>query len=784
MNGMRDEERRWWTRNGNDASAPRNFESRCSNFLHSRLVFSELWKASPLAVEDMPEKVKRRRLSQDGTFEALPANDGSVEKTPAAEKKDQRRSLFVRSLPASVTTERLTEHFSQSYPLKHATVVTDHQTKISKGYGFVTFADPEDAQTAALELDKSTLDGRQIRVEVAEPRHRELTGDGSTVPLKKSEQLKAEREKKQAETLPPKLIVRNLPWSVKEGEDLAMLFRSYGKIKQAYVPKRGPKAQTGFGFVVIRGRKNAEKAIAGVNGKEVDGRTLAVDWAIDKETWVNLQNSEQSEAINKTNKEDDGRKSAGNGVAEDDDDKSLELEESEAGDADGGVDIDSMEDVSHNVVSEDKDEDAENEAGEQNNTTIFVRNLPFTCTDEVLSEHFSRLGPVRYARVVVDPETERSKGTGFVCFFNESDAKSCVKKAPKHQTLNSTTDSKPGRGEQMTHSVLQSEASDPTGHYTLAGRVLQIASALSKAEAGKREADGSAKRDVRDRDKRRLYLLSEGTIPRGSKLYESLAPTEINIREASAKQRQKLIKSNPSLHLSLTRLSVRNVPRSVTSKDLKQLAREAVVGFAMDVKAGLRDPLSKEEIRRGGEADREAERERRRKGVGIVRQAKIVFETREGEKMREDSSGGRSRGYGFVEYIGHRNALMGLRWLNGRAVGGSDGDRKKRLIVEFAIENAQVVGRRTEREKRERDPERKFGTRVKPKGKDATVSGSKKDVKKQGKREGFNQSKKRKWVDEKVGKKVAEPVQQEDKNKVAMRNRIIGRKRAMRTSRK
>ena len=740
-----------------------------------------------MAVADMPEKVKRRRLSQDGTFQALPATDGSAENTPAIQKKDQRRSLFVRSLPTSVTIERLTEHFSQSYPLKHATVVTDHQTKISKGYGFVTFADPEDAQAAAAELDKSTLDGRQIRVEVAEPRHRELAGDRSNVPLKKSEQLKAEREKKQAETLPPKLIVRNLPWSVKEGEDLALLFRSYGKIKQAYVPKRGPKAQAGFGFVVIRGRKNAEKAMAGVNGKEVDGRTLAVDWAVDKETWVNLQSGEQSEEINEINREDGGRQSAGNGVDDEDDYKSPELEESDAGDADDGDDVESMEDVSQN--GEDEDEDAESEAaseGEQNNTTVFVRNLPFTCTDEVLSEHFSRLGPVRYARVVLDPETERSKGTGFVCFFNESDAKSCVKNAPKHQNPASITDSKPRRGEQMTHSVLQNEASDPTGHYTLDGRVLQIARALSKMEAGKREAEGSAKRDVRDRDKRRLYLLSEGTIPRGSKLYESLAPTEINIREASAKQRQRLIKSNPSLHLSLTRLSVRNVPRSVTSKELKQLAREAVVGFATDVKGGLREPLSKEEVRRGGEADREAERERRRKGVGIVRQAKIVFETREGEKMREDSSGGRSRGYGFVEYIGHRNALMGLRWLNGRAVGGGDGDRKKRLIVEFAIENAQVVGRRTEREKRERDPERKFGTRAKPKGKgkDATVSGSKKDVKKPGKREGFNQSKKRKRVDEKVGKEVANPVQQEEKNKVAMRNRIIGRKRTMRKSRK
>jgi nucleolar protein 4 len=183
------------------------------------------------------------------------------------------------------------------------------------------------------------------------------------------------------------------------------------------------------------------------------------------------------------------------------------------------------------------------------------------------------------------------------------------------------------------------------------------------------------------------------------------------MREASAKQRQALIKSNPTLHLSLTRLSIRNIPRGLSSKDLKALAREAVVGFAKDVKRGARSQLSKEELERGSVEMKEAERNRKAKGKGIVRQAKIVFEGREGGKVTEDSGAGRSRGYGFVEYVSHRWALMGLRWLNGHAVGygtideksttdfkGELPERKKRLIVEFAIENAQVVVRRQERE--------------------------------------------------------------------------------------
>ena len=454
----------------------------------------------------MTERVKRRRLSVDGTFEVSASNGDAItgDAKPDA-KSDQRRSLFVRSLPASVTTERLTEHFSQSYPLKHATVVTDPKTKISKGYGFVTFADAEDAQNAATELNNSVLDGRKIKVEVAEPRHRENFQDVNQKPSSsKAAELRAEREKRQREAQPPKLIVRNLPWSNKEPEDLALLFRSYGKIKHADVPKRSPKVQAGFGFVVIRGRKNAEKAIAGVNGKEVDGRTLAVDWAVDKTTWKNLQKDEEDgghptqeamvppvENVNGAATGDADVLDSDNLVLADDFGRANEDVSVEDAKVDAGQESDHYEDI--------EDSDSEDRSSKDaHKTTIFVRNLPFTCTDDILREHFSHLGAVRYARVVFDHETERSKGTGFVCFFSEDDAKSCVKNAPKHQppTTTPTMDRK-RRGEALTHSVLQNEASDPTGQYTLDVRVLQVSRAMIKSDASKRDADGSTKSDIR-----------------------------------------------------------------------------------------------------------------------------------------------------------------------------------------------------------------------------------------------------------------------------------------------
>lgn len=736
--------------------------------------------------------IKRRKLSS-GSYEAVTIETAQPVQQAEDHSKDHRRSLFVRSLAASVTTERLTEYFSDSFPIKHATVVVDPETKVSRGFGFVTFVDAEDAQAALAQFNNTMLDGRKIKVEIAEARHRDAEDGGKGGANTTAQKLREQREKRRSEVQPPRLIVRNLPWSIKTSDDLAHLFRSYGKVKHAIVPKKGPKVQYGFGIVVLRGKKNAEKAIAGVNGKVVDGRTLAVDWAVDKQTWEELQQQHaaddaapqaettKAKGSSKTNAEADGitppEADSPDELQENehivDDTSSSELSDDEDDNDDPGAALDDLSEADSEL---EQSEQGDRNRHTRNDTTVFIRNLPFTADDDILKEHFTQFGPIRYARVVYDPETERSKGTAFVCFFNQEDAKSCVKNAPKHESPAENADgNKKRKGETLKHSILQNEASDPSGKYTLEGRVLQVSRALSREDANQRASEASEKRDIRDRDKRRLYLLQEGSISKSSKLYEQLGKAEIDIRETSARQRQRLIKSNPNLSLSLTRLSVRNIPRGIGSKELKALAREAVVGFAKDVREGLRQPLSKEELKRGGEEMREAERRRKMAGKGIVKQAKVVFENKDGSKVKEGA--GRSRGYGFIEYVTHRNALAGLRWLNGHYVKApnSEGERGKRLIVEFAIENVQVVQRRSERERRMKE--------WKPRDKDGKTGEGEKE------RPGRGKNFKRKRNDKndetpaaEAPKAVAED--SEEKNRLAKRNRIIAKKRQARKSRK
>lgn len=57
--------------------------------------------------------------------------------------------------------------------------------------------------------------------------------------------------------------------------------------------------------------------------------------------------------------------------------------------------------------------------------SIFVGNLPWATTDEDLQELFSQYGEVKRAKIVVDRETNRSRGFGFVD-MEEADANKAI----------------------------------------------------------------------------------------------------------------------------------------------------------------------------------------------------------------------------------------------------------------------------------------------------------------------------------------------------------------------
>lgn len=86
--------------------------------------------------------------------------------------------LYVGNLSWNSDEDALRAHFAPFGTVKDAKVVTDRDTGRSRGFGFVTMGSDEEAEAARESLDGSTLDGRQLRVSVAEERRPRGGGGG------------------------------------------------------------------------------------------------------------------------------------------------------------------------------------------------------------------------------------------------------------------------------------------------------------------------------------------------------------------------------------------------------------------------------------------------------------------------------------------------------------------------------------------------------------------------------------------------------------------------------
>lgn len=93
------------------------------------------------------------------------------------EQAVSQSKIYVGNLPYSVTEQDLSEMFGKFGPIKQVNLITDKETRRSKGFAFVTFETAEAAQ-ASLQLDNSEIDGRKLRVNPAKEDGGTRTGGG------------------------------------------------------------------------------------------------------------------------------------------------------------------------------------------------------------------------------------------------------------------------------------------------------------------------------------------------------------------------------------------------------------------------------------------------------------------------------------------------------------------------------------------------------------------------------------------------------------------------------
>ncbi|KAG1758791.1 hypothetical protein EDD22DRAFT_909045 [Suillus occidentalis] len=372
-------------------------------------------------------------------------------------------------------------------------------------------------------------------------------------------------------------------------------------------------------------------------------------------------------------------------------------------------------------------------------TTLFIRNIPFIATEDELRALFRTFGALRYARITVEPGTERSRGTGFVCFWNKEVADKVIEQSEllRAETMGSH---QPTKNPFTLPSILTPDPSAGVARsLVLHGRTLDVVRAVTRDQAGKLKDEGEKRREKAD--KRNLYLLREGVILPNTPAASTIPPVELEKRTNSFTARRTMLRTNPSLYVSKTRLSVRQIPLFVTERTLKRLALHALRTFKDEVKKKERSDLTPEELEEvtkesdepGDSSTKSKKRSQGSKSKG-VQQAKIV---RQHERVDPVTGKGRSKGYGFIEMPRHADALRVLRWANNnpavapllstwwkeelgdlikleKGKGDPDEARLKRikdelegqvktpkgtLIVEFSIENVQVVQRRANQNK-------------------------------------------------------------------------------------
>ncbi|CDF35382.1 unnamed protein product [Chondrus crispus] len=459
-----------------------------------------------------------------------------------------------------------------------------------------------------------------------------------------------------------RLIVRNLPFRVNLHE-IRNAFSKYAPVRELRLePPRAlksfkdkdiaPAAQdepdktvvdcAGFGFVEYFLVADSKFALSKLNGAKVGGRIIAVDLALGKSDYIKRLDNDHSD--------EEKRKEAGTklqGTEEQDSDVlESDSESSSSGSDSDGPDVTLHTTIAHQKNQKSKSHNVEKEkitvaakpavSSETELTrTVFVRNLLFeTSASELWKAMSTEFGPVEQAVLVKDRVTGRPRGTAFVRFVMESGADKAV-----HQA---------GEGDK-SHS--KSALRGPqAGGFVLQGRSLLIAKAVDRSKAkvlSEIESQGTKKDDPRN-----LRLAWIGQIKPGTPEARGLTEVDLTRRAKSDKEKKTKLSRNPNAFISDVRLCVRNIPKDLEDQVLKQIfllgAKNGAGTEATVARKSRGTGESAEDFKTGGDRP------------GYKRQPRITY----CKIIRDEARKDKSKGYGFVQFEKHTDALTALRCVN------------------------------------------------------------------------------------------------------------------------
>lgn len=85
------------------------------------------------------------------------------------QEENMGTKIYVGNLPFSIKDDDLKKLFEEFGEIAEVIVIIDKFSGRSKGFGFVTFSNEEDAQKAISEMNEKEVGGRALKVSEAKP---------------------------------------------------------------------------------------------------------------------------------------------------------------------------------------------------------------------------------------------------------------------------------------------------------------------------------------------------------------------------------------------------------------------------------------------------------------------------------------------------------------------------------------------------------------------------------------------------------------------------------------
>jgi len=229
----------------------------------SRVAYSVMSSQSPLP---------NVRISTALSSEVEQAAEST--ETAAAAAPGFDTAIHVGNISFDTLEGDLREIFSAYGSISKINMPIDRETGRPRGFAFVNMSSAEEHAAAIEALNESEVGGRIIYVSESVPKEKYAASKNKFDGPRKRTTPRGPRG--------TKIYVGNLNFDTTL-EDVQEVFSEYGDVKDCFLPSDYDGNPRGFAFVTLDD-DNALKAIEGLDGTELGGRTLNVKKSLPKES--------------------------------------------------------------------------------------------------------------------------------------------------------------------------------------------------------------------------------------------------------------------------------------------------------------------------------------------------------------------------------------------------------------------------------------------------------------------------------------------------------------------